>query len=228
MKNNYRIGILGGMGPMAGVLLQRLIIEHTPAKCDQDHIQVVCFTNPKIPDRTESLARDGGASYLLSVIESLSLLENAGCDSALIPCNTAHARMREIAASTSLHILDMVHLAVGELTALNIKKVGLLATDGTLDSAIYQRNTAFEWIVPDGEDQKSVMELIYAIKAGDRDHAEEKIDSLLSHLFQKGAEVVVFGCTELSLFFEKFAKQYKIIDPLGILARESVRVALQK
>jgi aspartate racemase len=228
MKSELRIGILGGMGPMAGVLLQRLIIEHTPAKKDQDHIQVVCFTDPKIPDRTESLDRDGGASYLRSVIESLSLLENAGCDIALIPCNTAHSRMREITASTSLNVLDMVLLTFRDLNVLNLRKIGLLATDGTLRSSLYQNNVAFEWILPDYENQRLTMEVIYSIKAGDTAQAEEKITSLLSHLFQKGAQTVVFGCTELSLFSEKFAEQFNIIDPLGILARESVRIALQE
>ena len=213
---------------MAGVLLQRLIIENTPAKRDQDHVQVVCFTNPKIPDRTQSLAQDGGASYVSSVIESLSILEKAGCDSALIPCNTAHTRMEEITASTPLNVLDMVLLTVEELTALNIKKVGLLATDGTIESALYRKNAAFEWVLPDDENQRVVMEVIYAIKAGDMLGAEERIDFLLAYLFGEGVQAVVLGCTELSLFFEKFHQKYRIIDPLRILARESVRVALQR
>ena len=56
----FRIGIVGGMGPMAGVYLQELIIEATPASRDQDHLEVVCFTNPHVPERMRSLAEDGG------------------------------------------------------------------------------------------------------------------------------------------------------------------------
>ncbi len=65
-KNNFRIGIVGGMGPMAGVLLQKLIIEATPAEQDQDHLEVICFTNPHVPDRTRSLQEDDGKVTLRS------------------------------------------------------------------------------------------------------------------------------------------------------------------
>src|SRR3989344_2637505 len=92
VKNNFRIGILGGMGPMAGVALQKLIIEYTPASKDQDHIQVLCFTNPHIPDRTKSLKEDGGAKFLAAVAASTQVLEKAGVHCIVIPCNTSHAR----------------------------------------------------------------------------------------------------------------------------------------
>ena len=47
------IGILGGMGPEATLDLYRHIINLTPAIRDQDHIRVLIYSNPKIPDRTK-------------------------------------------------------------------------------------------------------------------------------------------------------------------------------
>ena len=89
----YRIGIVGGMGPMAGVYLQQLIIEATPAERDQDHFEVVCFTNPHVPERMRSLAEDGGRRYAEAVRASARLLVHAGATHIVIPCNTAHARL---------------------------------------------------------------------------------------------------------------------------------------
>jgi aspartate racemase len=53
------IGILGGMGPEATLDLYRHILQLTPATKDQDHIRVLIYSNPKIPDRTRAIESDG-------------------------------------------------------------------------------------------------------------------------------------------------------------------------
>src|SRR3989338_5962358 len=141
---SFRIGIIGGMGPLAGVLLQRLIIEATPATKDQDHIQVVCFTNPKIPDRTLSLQKDGGASFLKGLIESGKLLADSGVDMIAIPCNTAHAKAEALQKYLSCPVINMISLSA-EYIARNfpeVKRIGILATDGTLATELYQEALA--------------------------------------------------------------------------------------
>ena len=136
MNKPYRIGILGGMGPEAGILLQTLIIQETPAKKDQDHLEVFVYTNPHVPDRTQSLKEDGGDSYLKAVIDSLKLLEKGNVDILAIACNTAHARLPEIQKSIQTPILNMVELARQEILATQ-GSVGILATDGTVSSGLF-------------------------------------------------------------------------------------------
>ena len=74
---DHIIGILGGMGPEATLDLYRHIINLTPAVRDQDHIRVLIFSNPKIPDRTEAITA-GGTSPVSDLIESAKLLERSG------------------------------------------------------------------------------------------------------------------------------------------------------
>lgn len=147
----FRIGVVGGMGPMAGVYFQQLIIESTPAARDQDHLEVVCFTNPHVPERMRSLAEDGGRRYAAAVRASAQLLTRAGVTHIVIPCNTAHARLAEIQEGVEAPILDMIGIGLEALAAEHGigRRVGLLATVGTINERVYQRARAggvAEWI----------------------------------------------------------------------------------
>ena len=46
------LGILGGLGPAASCYLYQMLIDHTPASCDQDHIDIVISSRASTPDRT--------------------------------------------------------------------------------------------------------------------------------------------------------------------------------
>lgn len=227
-QNQHRIGIVGGMGPMAGVLLQKLIIEATPATKDQDHLQVICFTNPQIPDRTVSLRRDNGVSYLNTVIETAHCLCQAGATMLVIPCNTAHARFSELQSAVPVPIINMV-----EVTAAAIARqygsdstVGILATDGALQVRLYQRaleRYGIECIVPSEHAQQNVMQSIYTIKAGKLVESATAFNPVIDELVRRGAHRILLGCTELSLCFEEIQRiGYSVIDPLRIVARHLV------
>jgi aspartate racemase len=223
------------MGPLAGVHLQRLIIEATPASKDQDHIQVVCFTNPQIPDRTASLAADGGDAYVEAIIVSIKVLEAAGATHIVIPCNTSHARVADIQNATKLPILDLIETAL--LSAREVlpggEKIGLLATQGTINTNVYQRSELgkkFAWILPAEEEQKKIMDVIYDIKAGKSDGIKERLSGLIEAMKGKGAQAVILGCTELSLYFEPISarENIAIIDPLRAMASRIVNVACRE
>ena len=221
---SFRIGILGGMGPMAGVFLQQLIIEATPAEKDQDHIQMVCFTNPKIPDRTTSLKEDGGKAFVDAVVESMNVLQKTGVDLAVMACNTAYTRFPDIQKSASVPMLNLF-----EITYTHLKKkygkpvaIGILATDGLIQSGYCQAmftESGYSCIVPDDEHQKNVMKAIYTIKQGTNDVVHSYLKEAVDHLKMRGAKVVLLACTELSLYFDQLQGQGVIIeDPMRICA----------
>ena len=216
------------MGPLAGVQLQELIIKATPAAKDQDHLEVVCFTFPSIPDRTESLENDGGASFSSAVLKAARFLEDAGATVLAIPCNTAHAKLEDIQGEVNIPVLDMIDFVIQELKAkyANGVSVGLLATNGTLKEKIYEKRGQgrFRWIIPDEYDQKIITQIIYGIKGGvDPNKFINDIEKIVSYIVQQGAESVVLGCTELSLFRAQLQKsEYPIVDPLTILAERLV------
>ena len=93
MKANsyYRLpGIIGGLGPMASVYFYEMITEHTLAKCDQDHIDLLLTSRATTPDRTAYILGQSDESPLPVMISEAKRLISAGADVIVIPCNTAH------------------------------------------------------------------------------------------------------------------------------------------
>jgi aspartate racemase len=127
------IGVLGGMGPLAGAdLLARLTLA-TPAARDQHHVRAVLWSDPTVPDRTEA-AVAGGPSPLPAMPAGVRVLEAAGAGCLAIPCNTAHLWAGEIASATRLRLIHIVDAAAAALAARGIAggTIGLLGTAATL------------------------------------------------------------------------------------------------
>ncbi len=217
---------------MSGVLLQRLIIEATPAMRDQDHIPVVCFTNPQIPDRTMSLAGDDGRQFVAATRATVRTLLRAGATMVAIACNTAHARLPNIQQGFRVPFVNMIDLVATELEQFypRARVIGVLGTTGTLQSGIYEqalRAIDRRVILPDVSAQEACVRLIYRIKERGVDAAaHSELRQLVVALEVQGATAVILGCTELSLAYQPQASAHLVIDPLRLLAKKLVTEAM--
>lgn len=220
------IGILGGMGPLATVDLFRKITVHTDAKSDQEHPRVVIDSNTDIADRTEALLH-GGADPTPEMIKSAQHLERIGADVLIMPCNTAHCFYDAVAASVHIPMLHMIALTCDALRERGVKRAGLLATDGTVQTGIYRRTFAgsgVELLEPVGSDQRAVMDVIYnGVKAGDLAHDVGPFRAACESLLAAGAQALVLGCTELPLAFSLYHLDYPAVDPTLELALGALR-----
>jgi len=227
------IGILGGMGPEATADFFLKVIKATPALKDQDHLRIIIDNNPKIPSRVQAILGKG-ESPLKQLQETLHTLERAGTEIIAIPCNTAHYYYNELQASTNVPIINMISETVAYIyqNFPDIKKIGLLATTGTIKAGIYHKAiTKMEVITPDEDAQETVMNAIYGeqgIKAG-RTQGKPQSDILEAAevLINNGAEAIIIGCTEISLVLSQKDSPIPLIDPLQILAAVAVRKARQ-
>jgi aspartate racemase len=227
------IGILGGMGPRATIYLFDRIIQLTRAEKDSDHIPIIVYNNPKIPDRTESILH-GGPSSLPFLIDGAKLLEKAGADLIIMPCITAHYYYPEIIKHIKIPFLHAL-----EATALHIKtklpalkKVGLLSTTGTIESGIFQdqmEKEGLEVVIPDEEYRFKIMDAIYendGIKAGFIEQPKKILLEVVSHLIEgKGSQAIIAGCTEIPLVLKPGDFACPLIDPLKIIALRSIEEA---
>ena len=227
------IGILGGMGPEATLNCFAKILAHTPAKRDQDHLRVLIDDNPKIPDRTTAILHDG-PSPGPAVLESCRALERAGADFIVIPCVTVHYFWDEYAPFSPIPVislLDVVARAIKE-NHPDFTRVGLMGTDGTVQSGIFQKRLAVEGmdaLVCDAKSQKSVMEAIYDLKASTdaalRQSVTDRFAGAAAGLLEAGAQGVIAGCTEIPLGLEQKHVPAPYFDSLTLLAREAIRAA---
>jgi len=224
------IGILGGMGPEATAELFYRIIKVTPAKKDQDHLRIIIDNNPKIPDRTEAILY-GGPNPLPMMIETARNLERAGASFIIIPCNTSHYYIEDLQKEVGIPIVNMIEVTASRLKSMNFRRVGLLATAGTIKTGLYQKaleKEGIKVIVPSDDDQKRVMSAIYDhIKASDLRAGREIVLEMANLLIEQGAEAIICGCTEISLVLEEGDVRVPVVDPLQILAEEAVRLTFE-
>lgn len=226
--NKKVIGIIGGMGPLATADLFQKIVLHTEAACDQEHLRVCIDSNTNIADRTAALLH-GGANPVPEMVKSAQRLASIGAEVLIMPCNTAHNFYDEVAASVDLPVLHMIALTRDALGKKGVTCAGLLATDGTVQTGIYQRTFAgsgIELLVPEGDDQAAVMDIIYnGVKAGDMNHDVAAFRRTCENLLARGAEVLILGCTELPPAFELYHLDYPNVDPTLELALGAIRFA---
>ncbi len=225
------IGIIGGMGPGATADLFKEINSLTPVKQDQDHVRVLIYSNPKIPDRT-SFILGKGEDPLPEMLRTARLLEKAGAGLLVIPCNAAHYFLPRLQARVKIPILNMiretcVHVC---LAAPEIGAVGLLAATGTVRSRVYHeefKRAGVEVLCPDDEGQDRIHKAIFQVKAGRHNRITQKtFESMGARLMKRGAGAVILGCTEIPLAFDPDNAGYLTVNATRVLAQAAVDWAL--
>lgn len=219
------LGVLGGLGPMATAYFLELTVEFTDAAKDQEHLQSIVMNAPSIPDRTAFILGKSRENPVEPMIRLGQQLKTLGATVIATPCITAHYFHRQLQEGIGLPMLHGIECVARQLKEAGIQRVGLMATDGTVQSGIFQRQVeelGMELVLPDEAGQAAVMSLIYdQVKAG------KEPDLALFHrvkeqLRQAGAQVVVLGCTELSLLKKNAPLGRGIVDALEVLAQQSV------
>jgi aspartate racemase len=223
------IGILGGMGPAATADFYTKLVSLTPGRSDQDHLKIVIWSDPTVPDRTEALMGRGPdpTPWLLN---GSRVLREAGATLIAIPCNTAHAFVPGIADHVGLPIVHMIGEVAQHLTRLRprVRTAGLLATTGTVRAGLYQdwlARSGIDLVLPDkaGQDAQ-VMSAIRAVKAGQRSAAvSEPLARAARQLVEDGAQAIIAGCTEIPLGLPSRAVPVPLVDPAAVLARALVQ-----
>ncbi|MFQ5819264.1 MAG: aspartate/glutamate racemase family protein [Candidatus Heimdallarchaeota archaeon] len=224
------IGILGGMGPEATVDLFKKIIKATPAEKDQEHLRIIIVNDPQVPERTDAILHKG-ASPIPKLKEDLRILKQAGADFAVIPCNTVHYFITDLRAAKILPVVDMIDETINFIKEKypSVQRMGLVATDGTIQSQIYHRRAeskGIEVITPRTADQNIVMSAILDyIKKGKLEPARSLLLKIASTLAEMGAELVIAGCTEIPLVLFEGDLELPLVDPTWVLALKAVEVA---
>ena len=221
------LGVIGGMGPEATSFFYARVIARTKAACDQDHINMVILSHATMPDRTKAILTGHKQEFLHAITQDAKNLEKLGVSNIAIPCNTSHYFLDEIQAATKVPIINMIEESVKTVIEEHpyVKKIGIMGTDGTIQSGIYHRACEKFKIAassPDKDAQEDVMSLIYddikSGKTGDR----SKFDRAYQNLMDKDCDAVILACTELSVFKEYYPVPLNCLDAMDVLVRESI------
>ena len=223
----YRLGVLGGMGPQATNTFYQFIIDRTDAFTDQDHVNALILSDSDMPDRTAAILSGGKArdAVFQRLLADAKLLEQAGCTCIAVPCNTSHFFLDRVQEYIGIPILHMIRETARLLAAQGLKRPGILATDGTIRTGLYQKECSaagIQAVIPSPETQKLVMSLIYDdVKAG-RDGDPRKFAAIHEDLLSQGCDCGVLACTELSVFADKHHLPPFYTDAMAVLAQRAV------
>lgn len=211
---------------MATAYFMRLVIDMTDAETDQEHIPMVVYNCPQIPDRTRYLLGLSEENPIPAIAEIGQKLAGDGADVIAIPCVTAHALHSDIQQQVELPILHAIKETADYLAEKGICKVALEATDGTVQTRVFQEeleSRGMEVILPSEDSQRRVMNIIYGnVKAG-KPVDMDSFAAVEQELLGRGAEVIILGCTELSMVKRDYPLKACYLDVLEVLAMAAVR-----
>lgn len=225
--------IIGGMGTQATESYVHLLNKRTPAHNDQDYLNYILVNHATVPDRTAYITDpENNPSPLPPLEEDIQQQSKLGPEFFALPCNTAHYFYDQLQSVTDIPILHMPRLAVGAIAKKfpHARKVGLIATKGTLKDKVYDKEIAdagYEIVHPTDEIADETMDLIYkGVK--EQDYVDPKLyHHILNQMVNElGSDVVILGCTEISVAEERAGNHdYPVIDAQSELVDESIRLA---
>ncbi len=221
------VGILGGMGPEATILLMQRILAAVPAKDDADHVPLIVHQNPQVPSRIAALIDGAGDDPAPVLADMAQGLERAGAMALAMPCNTAHHYAGAVAGATGLPFLDMLALTAERLSRSGARKIGMLASPatrltGVFDSYFSSAGLSPVWLTEDA----GLLAVIRAVKAGrPTGPLAAGLTESAGQLAAQGADHLLIACTELSLLTGEFTPPVPWTDSLDCLTEAIVRFA---
>lgn len=223
---NKTIGIIGGMGPKATCDLMEKILEASDADRDQDYVRICVDSNTNIPDRTKAILYDG-KDPVPEMVKSAVRLQDMGADILMMSCNTAYYFYDRLRGFVDIPLLHMPRETARELREKEVSCAAVLATDGVVKSGIYEKalnEQGIEALYPGEEEQKQIMDVIYGcIKAGKKDVEQYRLTKISNALFERGAQRLVLGCTELPIAFSLAGLTENLVDPTEVAAKAALR-----
>ncbi len=221
-----RLGVIGGLGPMATACFMQMVTQMSEAATDQEHIEMLIHSCPQVPDRTAFLLGKSPEDPEPKMAQIGRGLAEAGAEVIAIPCVTANFFYDRLQQDIPVPIINAVQDTAVYLKEHGIGSAGILATDGTVKCGFFQKaleEAGIRAMIPSPGGQRDVMSVIYEdVKAG-RPVREEVFERPVEQLRAAGCEVLLLGCTELTMARLEGKTGRGFLDVMELMAMESVK-----
>jgi aspartate racemase len=212
------------MGPEATLVFLEKFYSLTRGRREQKRPPLLVNIAPEVPDRNEAW-RGLGASPAAALAQMGRSLKQAGANFCVMACVTAHGFVESFETDVGIPLIrmpDVVAEALATGPSAN-GAVGLLATTTTLEMKLFQKAFAARnspLILPQENEQKALMDAIYAIKKGDDPRAA--VLAVAKSLVTRGAHTLLVGCTDLSVLSPMHLEGCALVDALDLLAQRTL------
>lgn len=219
-KKEFIIGVLGGMGTYATIHLFEQYAEEFNAEKEWDRPRIIIDNRCTMPSRVRAfLFNENVNQLILEMADSMKHLIESGCTRIILACNTSHLFLPEIfklLPEAEDKVVNIIYNCVEKIQKDGIKEIYLLASEGTIDSNIYQKalyEKGIKCIVPDKSEYSLLRECIEAVKQNNYSNKVEKVFLDLINRY----DACILGCTELPILWDKYIHNVtckNVYDPL--------------
>ena len=223
------LGILGGVGPQTTSKVYLSIIDAI-RKSNKDTYPAIIIYNLPFPFviENEAIVQGRNSEKMIPyLIDGAKVLEKAGADFWILPCNTLHKYINDIRESVGIPFLSMLDETVTHLKSLKTKTVGVLATKSTIDSNIYKdllEENGINVLYPIDAEQEHINNIIVELISGENSNSHcQQIEAICNSLAKKGADTILLACTDLQLGMSNVQSPIPVVDTTEILIQASVR-----
>ena len=223
-----KLGVLGGMGPLATADFLTKLMAMTPAQSDLDHIPLVVSSEPQIPSRGDALMDPANAPSPLAALKArVDFLVQGGARCLAMPCNTAHYWYDEMTAGLDIPFLHIVDAVIQSLNDGGHQgaTVGLFGTRATIEGKLYETplvENGFKCLLPADDILNGlVLPGIDLVKRNRIADARPMLQHAVERILDAGADVAILGCTEIPVGLDMndpWTGRHTV-DPTGALAR---------
>jgi len=225
-----KIGIIGGMGPEALSDMYLAICKYYQvnfgAKYDKDFPPMIMYSVP-VPDLVEKVENEQETLKIL--VEAAKTLQDDGCDFIVIACNSVQFLLEGIKEQVTIPVIGIAETVAKDLTGKGYKKVGILATETTIEKKVYDdklKEIGIEIVSPDAENQNAITQVIMTQLSGKASAAEsEKLERVIDSLVKRGAETILIACTDLPMVINKEKTSAPFVNCTEVYANEAAKLS---
>ncbi|MCZ4352347.1 amino acid racemase [Roseovarius aestuarii] len=212
------VGILGGMGPEATILLMQKVLNAVPAADDSDHVPLIVHQNPQVPSRIKALIEGTGQDPAPALAQMACDLQAAGAQALAMPCNTAHHYAHAVTKACDLAFLNMLDLTAETLVGQGARRIGMLASPATRLAGVFDVPFSASGLTPVWTtDEDALLRIIQAVKAGQAGAVKDDLRAVADDVLAQGADRLMVACTELSLLTDVLPDGVAWTDSLDCL-----------
>ena len=226
------IGLIGGMSWESSLVYYRLVNEGVKARLGGFH-SAQCVMYSVDFGEVEPLQHEGRWEEAAErMIEAARHVQDGGADVLILCTNTMHKTADQIQERIRIPFLHIADATADAVKHRDIKRVGLLGTRFTMEDRFYRGRLVakhnLEVVVPEADQRGIVHEVIYDELCAGRieEESRQKYLDIIDGLFQRGAEGIILGCTEIGLLIGQEHCSIPIFDTTQIHAEAAVEYAL--
>lgn len=221
------IGVLGGMGTYATINLFKQYAEVFPAEKEWERPRIIIDNRCTMPSRVRAFLYHENVDELVDeMTDSISNLLRVGGSNIriILACNTSHLflpRIFEKIPDAEQSVINIIDACVQKIDRDKVKQVSLLASEGTIESDIYQTALARRGIcclAPEKNEYSRLRECIEAVK---QNEYSDEIRKIFNSLMDRNVPCIL-GCTELPILYEKYK------DGISVQVYDPILIALKK